>query len=206
LINVNLISERERARRIGELAGRVAFFIAVLAFAGAIGSFTLQQGKVGRLRRDMTGLQTQVDQYSDSKSEIDSLQHQLDGKRPVIDLLRSAQGSERKWCLALVDIQSALPPTVQLTAIRSSKNIRPRILDVTEKNRRIPDREGFTIQGFAPSNELVGEYMTNLQSKDTFADVSTNFSRRRSGANTYDFEMLALMPERKKQPAGGGSS
>ena len=148
MINVNLISERERARVVGENAGRIAFFIAVVAFVLAIGVFTLQQSKLGRMKNQLRLAQTGIDDYAQKKGEIDGIQRQLDNKRPLVDLLVTARNSERKWCMALADVEKALPADVRLQSLRSEM-LHPQIVDDQDANKQVADIEGFIIIGFA---------------------------------------------------------
>jgi Tfp pilus assembly protein PilN len=199
VINVNLIAERERAQRTGEAGGRLAFFLAVVTFVATMVTFTWQQTKLRALRSNIASTQVTVSRLESQKNEVDGVQRQLDNKRPLVDLLRSARESEAKWCEALASIDQARPDGVGLTSVRSSKSLRPRITEVGGKGGQPKEREGFTLVGQAKTNNLVAQYITNLQNTTSFTtkEVSLSFSRRRSsakGEETIDFEVVALLP------------
>jgi len=198
LINVNLISERERARLVGENAGRIAFFIAVVAFVLAMGVFTLQQSKLGRMKNQLRMAQTSIDDYAQKKNEIDSIQQQLDNKRPLVDLLVTARNSERKWCMALADIEKSLPTDVTLQSIRSEM-LHPQTVDDQDASKQVADSEGFIIIGFAGSQPSVGRLMTNLKNTDAFSGTQFVRVTRHQGAGgvapIFDFEVHAFFAE-----------
>jgi len=199
VLNVNLIAERERARRIGEAAGRLAFFVAVAAFIAAIVSFTWQQSRIRALRIGIAAAQSTVSKLEQQKNEIDVVQRQVDSKRPLVELLRSARDSEAKWCQALADISQALPEAVKLSSARSSKSLRPTITQEGSKPGQQTDREGFTLVGQAGTGNLVAQFYANLQNTTSFKtkEVYLKYTRRRGGGpvpETIDFEILALMP------------
>ncbi len=199
MLNVNLIAERERAKRVGEAAGRFAFFLAVGAFIAAMVSFTWQQTRMRALRAGTASAQSAVSRLEQQKNEIDAVQRQLDNKRPLVELLRSARDSEAKWCQALADISQALPEGVKLNSARSSKSLHPRITLVGSKAGQPTDREGFTLVGQASTQNLVAQFYTNLQNTTSFKskEVYLQYTRRRGGGlvtESIDFEIQALMP------------
>jgi len=199
VINVNLIAERERARRVGETAGRLAFFVAVAAFIAAMITFTWQQTKLRALRAGIATTQSAVEGLARQKEDVDAVQRQLDSKRPLVDLLRSARDSEAKWCQLLANISQALPDAVKLTSARSSKSLRPRVTLEGGKGGQPQDREGVTIVGQSATQNLVAQFYQNLQSTPSFStkEVFLQYTRRRGGgqvAETVDFEIQALLP------------
>lgn len=202
MININLIAERERLRRTGENAGRIAFFVAVAMFALAIVAFSLQQGRLYKKGVQLQQAQANIANLAARKSEIDGIQGQLDAKRPLIELLRGAQDSERKWCLAMGDVQLAQPVDVTLSSVRSSNTLRREIRDESDPNAKIDDREGFIMIGYAGSNESVSNFISAVQDTGSFGEVDWKFTRRRAGlpgmGDIYEFELHAYLDE------GGG--
>ncbi len=198
MINVNLISGRERARRVGENAGRIAFFIAVIAFVMAMGIFTLQQTKLGRLKAQLRQAHAEIEKYSRQKAQIDAIKRQVDNKRPLVDLLTTARDSERKWCMGLADIGKALPDDVKLQSIRSGM-LRPQMVDVNDANLRIAEREGFTITGSASKPPSVASLMTNLNESKSFSGTeygrSTQHLQTESNVPIYDFEVKVFLDD-----------
>lgn len=199
MLNVNLITERERARHVGEAAGRLAFFIAVAAFIAAMTSFTWQQTRLRALRASIAAAQSTVSKLGEQKNDIDAVQRQLDSQRPLVDLLRSARDSEAKWCQALADIAQALPDGVKLNSARSSKTLHPRIMQEGSKSGQATDREGFTLVGQAATGNLVAQFYANLQNTTSFKtkEVYLQYTRRRGGGpipESIDFEIQAFLP------------
>ncbi len=202
LININLISERENQRKRGETVGRVAFFVAVAAFVGAMVVASWQQSRLRATRDRLDAIRGEIGQLQDEKARIDVVQRQLDSKRPLIDLLRSARDSEAKWCAALSHMTQALPEQVTLTVVRSSKTLRPRVKQVGAKTAAAAAREGFTLTGQAATGSLVGQFIQNLEATTSFGDVYLQYTRKRGGGpvtETYQFEIQALL-------ATGGAS
>jgi hypothetical protein len=127
------------------------------------------------------------------------VQRQLDSKRPLVELLRSARDSEAKWCRALADISQALPEDVKLSSARSSKTLRPPITQEAGKSGQPAEREGFTLVGQANTGNLIAQFYTNLQNTISFKtkEVYLIYTRRRGGGpvpETVDFEIQALLP------------
>ena len=199
MININLIAERERLRRVGENAGRIAFFVAVAMFALAIVAFSLQQGRLYKKGVQVQQAQADIANLTARKAEIDSIQGQLDSKCPLIELLRAAQDSERKWCVAMGDIQLAQPVDVTLSSARSSSTLRREIRDESDPNARIDDREGFILIGYAGSNESVSNFISAVQDTQSFGEVDWKFTRRRPGlpgmSEIYEFELHAYLDD-----------
>jgi Tfp pilus assembly protein PilN len=206
LINVNLISEQERLRRIGETAGRIAFFVAVAVFILTMGAITLQQTRLRALRSGTSATQSQITRLEGRKAEIDLLQGQIDSKRPLVDLLRGARDSEEKWCDALTDIAGSTPLNVAITSLRSSDSLQPKVKEqgATAAASSKPVRyEGFTISGEAITGDLVSQFITNLQNTASFGDVYVESVRRRKGANNveiFEFDVQALLAKEKPAP------
>ncbi len=198
MINVNLIAERERARRLGETAGRLAFFLAVGAFIAAMGTFSWQQTRLRAMRASIASTQTAVSGLEQKKNDLDAVQRELDAKRPLVELLRSARDSEAKWCQALANVSYALPDGVKLNSVRSSKTLRPPIAVESSKGGQ-QDREGVTLAGQATTQNLVAQFYQNLQNTPSFStkEVFLQYTRRRGGgqvAEVVDFEIQALLP------------
>jgi Tfp pilus assembly protein PilN len=197
VIDVNLVADRERARRLGELAGRIMFFVALAAFIAAMVTISWQQTKLRSLRLNIAAIRTDVEKLQAQKADVDAVQRRLDSQRPLVDLLRSARDSEAKWCQALANIYQSLPPDVTLISARSSKTLRPRIKEEGAKAGAPVEREGFTLIGQAASGNLVGQFITNLQGTPSFKDVYLQYTRKRGGgqiAESTDFEIQALLP------------
>jgi Tfp pilus assembly protein PilN len=203
LININLISERENQRKRGETAGRVAFFVAVAAFIGAMVVASLEQSRLRATRAALAATRVEISSFQEQKARVDVVQKQLDNKRPLIDLLRSARDSEAKWCAALNHISGALPDQVSLTVARSSKTLRPRVKQEGSKAAAAAAHEGFTLTGQAASGSLVGQFIRNLEGSTSFDDVYLQYTRKRGGgavAETYQFEIQALLAMGEAKP------
>jgi hypothetical protein len=196
LININLISERENQRIRGETAGRVAFFVAVAAFVATMVYASFQQSRLRATRAALASTRVEIGSLQEDKARIDVIQKQLDNKRPLIDLLRSARDSEAKWCAALSHILQSLPQQVSLDVVRSSKTLRPRVKQEGDKKAAAQAHEGFTLTGQAATGSLVGQFIRNLESTTSFGDVYLQYTRKRGGgqvAETYQFEIQALL-------------
>ncbi len=196
MININLISERENQRLRGENAGRIAFFVAVLAFVATMVVASLQQSRLRATRSALANTRVQISKLQEEKARIDVIQKQLDNKRPLIDLLRSARDSEAKWCAALSHISQSLPGQVSLNMVRSSKTLRPRVKQEGATKATTEAREGFTLTGQAASGSLVGQFIRNLEGTTSFGEVYLQYTRKRGGgsiAETYQFEVQALL-------------
>lgn len=196
MININLISERENQRLRGETAGRIAFFVAVAAFVATMVVASLQQSKLRMTRAALASTRAEIGKLEEEKARIDVVQKQLDSKRPLIDLLRSARDSEAKWCAALSHITQSLPEQVSLNVVRSSKTLRPRVKQEGAKSAASLAHEGFTLTGQAASGSLVGQFIRNLEGSPSFGDVYLQYTRKRGGgpiAETYQFEVQALL-------------
>jgi len=204
LINVNLISERERVRRVGETAGRIAFFAAVGAFVLTMAAITLQQTRVRGLRDNTDVVRAEAARLQARKAEIDLLQGQIDSKKPLVDLLRGARDSEAKWCNALTQIADAAPPGISLTTLRSSDTLQPKVKDTTAAAAKTPPRyEGFTITGEASTGDVVSQFIHNLSNAPSFGDVYLESVRRRKGAQNveiFEFDVQALLAKEKPTP------
>jgi Tfp pilus assembly protein PilN len=202
LINVNLISERERLRRVGETAGRVAFFAAVAAFVLTMGAITVQQTRLRNLRSSLDTVKAQSAQLQARKTEIDLLTAQIDSKKPLVDLLRGARDSEAKWCNAITQVADAAPPGVSIMTLRSSDTLQPKVTDTSAAAAKTPPKyEGFTITGEAKSSELVSQFIHNLSIAPSFGDVYLESVRQRKGVNNVEvmeFDVQALL--KKEQP------
>jgi len=202
LINVNLISEQDRLRRVGETAGRIAFFVAVAVFILTMAAITLQQTRIRGLRSNTGAVQAQIDQLQARKGEIDRLQAQIDGKRPLVDLLRNARDSEARWCNALTHIDDARPQGIALISLRSSDTLQPKVKDPSAAPGKPVHYEGFIITGEAERTDLVGTFMTNLQNTDSFGQVFMESVRERKGAGGkqfFEFSVQAILG--KERPA-----
>ncbi len=196
MININLISERENQRRRGETAGRVAFFVAVTAFVATMACASFQQSRLRANRAALATTRADIGKLQEEKARIDVVQKQLDNKRPLIDLLRSARDSEAKWCAALSHILQSLPQQVSIEAVRSSNTLRPRVKQEGEKKAAAAAREGFTLTGKAATGSLVGQFIRNLEGTTSFGEVYLQYTRKRGGGNvaeTYQFEIQALL-------------
>jgi Tfp pilus assembly protein PilN len=203
LINVNLISEQERLRRMGETAGRIAFFVAVAVFILTMGAITLQQTRLRALRTGTSATQSQIAQLQGRKGEIDLLQGEIDSKRPLVDLLRGARDSEQKWCDALTDIADSTPVGVAITSLRSSDSLQPKVREQGTTPGKPARYEGFTITGEATTADLVSQFITNLQNTASFGDVYVESVRWRKGANNvevFEFDVQALLAKEKPAP------
>lgn len=204
MINVNLISERERVRRVGETAGRIAFFAAVGAFVLTMAAITLQQTRVRGLRDNTDVVRAEAARLQARKAEIDLLQGQIDSKKPLVDLLRGARDSEAKWCNALTQIADAAPPGISLTTLRSSDTLQPKVKDTTAAAAKTPPRyEGFTITGEASTGDVVSQFIHNLSNAPSFGDVYLESVRRRKGAQNveiFEFDVQALLAKEKPTP------
>jgi Tfp pilus assembly protein PilN len=204
LINVNLVSEQERLRRLGETAGRIAFFAAVAIFILTMGAITLQQTRLRSLRNSITTIEGQSAKLEARKGEIDLLQGQIDSKRPLVDLLRGARDSEAKWCNALTDVADAAPPGVSIMTLRSSDTLQPKVKDAAAATSKTPPRyEGFTITGEASTGDLASQFIHNLGNTPSFGDVYLESVRRRKGAGNvevFEFDVQALLAKEKPTP------
>jgi Tfp pilus assembly protein PilN len=203
LINLNLIRDRERAYYLGEQAGRIAFFVALGLFVLMVGSIIVQQSNLARVRGATRGTQGEIASLQAQKTQIDSLQREIDGKRPLVGLLRGARDSEAKWCNALTHIYDALPPASALIAVRSSDTLQPKVQDESVKTNKPVQYEGFTITGEAASSSVVGQFITNLQNTPSFGDVYLETIRQRKGVNNtqiYEFDVEALLEEEAPTP------
>jgi len=204
LINVNLISEQERIRKVGETAGRIAFFVAVAVFVATMFAITIQQTRLRALRNTADTTEAQIAGLQSRKAEIDGLQQQIDAKRPLVDLLRGARDSEAKWCNALTDVAAATPkPGMSITSLRSSDSLQPKVKEQGQKSGRPPKCEGFTIAGEAASGDLVSQFITNLQNTKSFGDVYVDSMRRRTvegGKEVFEFDVQALLAKEKPAP------
>ncbi|MBM3497824.1 MAG: PilN domain-containing protein [Armatimonadetes bacterium] len=204
MINVNLIHERERLRRVGETAGRIAFFAAVAAFALTMVAITLQQTRVRGVRESIAVVRAESAQLQARKVEIDLLQGQIDSKAPLVDLLRGARDSEAKWCNALTQVADAAPPGVSLMTVRSSDTLQPKVTDTSAAAAKTPPRhEGFTITGEATTGDLVSQFIHNLTNASSFGDVYLESVRRRKGAKNveiFEFDVQALLAKEKPTP------
>ena len=200
MINVNLISEQDRLRRVGETAGRIAFFVAVAVFVLTMASITVQQTRIRGLRNSTEAIQGQIARLQARKSEIDSLQAQIDSKRPLVDLLRNARDSEAKWCNALTHVADATPAGIALVSLRSSDTLQPKVKEQGAAPGKPARYEGFTITGQAERTDLVGTFMTNLQNTDSFGEVYMDSVRERKGAGgkqLFEFSVQAIMAKEK---------
>jgi Tfp pilus assembly protein PilN len=200
LINVNLISEHERLRRIGETAGRIAFFVAVAVFVLTMVAITIQQTRLRGLQNSTNAVQGQIAQLQTRKGEIDGLQGQIDSKRPLVDLLRGARDSEAKWCNALTHISDATPAGIAIVSLRSSDSLQPKVKEQGAAPSKPIRYEGLTITGEAERTDLVGTFMTNLQNTESFGDVYMDSVRERKGAGgrqLFEFNVQAIMAKEK---------
>jgi len=203
LINVNLISEQERLRRVGETAGRIAFFVAVAVFVLTMVAITIQQTRLRGLRNNTDAVQGRIAQLQARKGEIDLLQGQIDSKRPLVDLLRGARDSEAKWCNALTHVADATPAGIAIISLRSSDSLQPKVKEQGAAPGKPIRYEGFTITGEAERTDLVGTFMTNLQNTESFGDVYMDSVRERKGAGgkqLFEFSVQAIMSKEKPAP------
>jgi Tfp pilus assembly protein PilN len=200
LINVNLISEQDRLRRVGETAGRIAFFVAVGVFVLTMAAITVQQTRLRGLKSSTDTIQGQIAQLQSRKGEIDRLQAQIDGKRPLVDLLWNARNSEAKWCNALTHVTDAMPGGIALISLRSSDTLQPKVTEKGAAPGKPVRYEGFIITGEAENTELVGTFMTNLQNTDSFDEVFMESVRERKaagGKQLFEFSIQAIMAKEK---------
>lgn len=203
MINVNLIAERERQRRLGEAAGRVAFFVAVFVFVVTVIAVTMQQTRLRALANNLEMAKAEITQLQARKTSIDVLQRQVDSKRPLVELLRGARDSEAKWCMALTHIAEATPTRASIISVRSSDSLQPKVKEPGASGGTPVKYEGFTITGEAMSAELVGQFITNLQNTESFGDVYVESVRRRKAANeveVFEFDAQALLAKEKPAP------
>jgi len=204
LIRVNLIAEQERLRRVGETAGRIAFFAAVVVFVLTMGAITVQQTRVRSMHNSLAVIEGQTKQLEARKAEIDLLQGQIDSKKPLVDLLRGARDSEAKWCDALTNVADAAPPGVSIMTLRSSDTLQPKVKDTSAQASKTPPRyEGFTITGEATTGDLVSQFIHNLSNTPSFTDVYLESVRRRKGAKdveVFEFDVQALLAKEKPTP------
>jgi len=204
LINVNLISEQERLRRMGEAAGRIAFFAAVVVFILTMGAITAEQTRLRAQRNSMAAIRAQSAQLQSRKTEIDLLQGQIDRKKPLVELLRGARDSEAKWCTALTNVSDSAPEGLKLMSVRSSDSLQPRIKESGASTSKTPPKyEGFTITGEAATADLVGQFIRNLGNAESFDDVYMESVRRRKSANNvevFEFDVQALLAKEKPTP------
>ena len=200
MINVNLISEQERLRRVGETAGRIAFFVAVAVFVLTMAAITIQPTRLRGLRNNTDAVQGRIAQLQARKGEIDLLQGQIDSKRPLVDLLRSARDSEAKWCNALTHVADATPAGIAIISLRSSDSLQPKVKEQGAAPGKPVRYGGFTITGEAERTDLVGTFMTNLQNTESFGDVYMDSVRERKGAGgkqLFEFSVQAIMAKEK---------
>ena len=110
----------------------------------------------------------------------------MDAKQPLVDLLVTARDSERKWCMALADIESSITSEVRIESLKSSM-LTPEVIEEGTTRRTTMRSEGFTLKGTAVSHPAVGRLMIRLKNTPSFSNSEYVGSTVKDTKNTGQF-------------------
>lgn len=201
MVNINLIADRLALQRNTERMIKTAAFTSLGLLAVALLYGTAKLTTLRALQDGTRSEQGNIRTFEQQKVEMDNLRQQVDEKEPVVALLTGARDSTRKWCLALRDLTVPLTPTIILTDVHSSNNMRPPMTMVqpvkkddtdSKQTKTKPDvYEGLIVQGYAASHAEATSYARQVEDQPTFSDVYVIYTRmtKRGDLDVCQFEL-----------------
>lgn len=153
MIRINLLPVRE-SRRLESVKRELAFggLVAVVLLAACVAAFVLIQARVSDVKARNAVLEQEIKNLKAIVArvdEVDALKQELQKKLDVIGELKT----NKKGPVHMMDeLANATPEKLTITGLQ-------------ERNRQL------TMVGYAVSNEVISQFLSNLEQSDWFEDV-----------------------------------
>ncbi len=153
MIRINLlpvrVSRRQEQARRDLLIGALVLLVVVVVCAVL---FVVQQARLSDLRATNAALKTDIENLKRIVAQVDETDKLNQELQRKLDVIRRLKASKTGPVRMLDELSSATPERLHLTSLE-------------EKNGQV------TLEGAAVSNEVISQFLSNLEQSEWFDDV-----------------------------------
>ncbi len=161
---INLIHEQRLAKQRSERKNKLAMFGFVGSLLVGFGMYSVILLQTEATKGHAASLKAQVDKMEPVRQAIEATELQYNALSPRLTTLQDAALNTQRWGRVLEHLSFHVPSGLWLTQLRCNQ--------VSETEPIVVD-----VQGMAPTQEIVSEFILRLQSSEDLEGVSLKYTQ-----------------------------